>query len=200
MNNMKAIYVRTSSEDQDGASQRFMLANAAKARGWIDYGIYEDIGESGINTSRPAFDRLKTDVLAGRVREVLVVALDRIGRSAIDVMTLMNDWTRAGVVLVSLRENLDLSTPSGRFLVTVLAAFTELEREMIRDRQRAGIAAARAKGKHLGRPRKVVSPEALEEITLRRAGGESIRGIARALNLPVRTLRRILGRQLRVAA
>jgi putative DNA-invertase from lambdoid prophage Rac len=189
---MNALYVRTSTSDQDGQAQLHALRRAADARGWTDRREFIDIGHSGAKASRPALDELKRAAKAGEVRAVMVAGLDRLGRSLRDLLVLLDELSAAGCAVISLRESIDLTTPTGRLLVHVIAALAEFERELIRERVRSGIARVKATGKTrsgrpVGRPRRVVDAAAVEK--LRRAG-RSWRSIAQALKVPRRTLER----------
>jgi len=115
--------------------------------------IYID-KQSGKNTARPALQKLLATVKPGDT--VVVEAISRFARNTRDLLDMVDNLTSKGVDFVSLKEQIDTTTPSGRFILTVFAAMSELERDMIRQRQSEGIAAARTKGKHLGRPRKAM--------------------------------------------
>jgi len=122
----------------------------------------------------------------------MVAGLDRLGRSLRDLLVLLDELAAAGCAVISLRESIDLTTPSGRLLVHLLAALAEFERSIIQDRIRAGLARVKAtgktrSGKPIGRPRRVVDAAAVEK--LRRAG-RTWRSIAQALKVPRRTLER----------
>ena len=189
---MKALYVRTSTTDQDGAAQLHALKRAAEARGWLDVREFVDLGHSGAKASRPALDELKRAARAGEVRQVMVVGLDRLGRSLRDLLVLLDDLAAAGCSVVSLREGVDLSTPAGRLQVQILGALAEFERELIRERVRAGLDRARSKGtrtgRPIGRPRREVDVVRALEL---RAEGRSWRSIAQALKVPRRTVERL---------
>src|SRR5205823_1245720 len=114
--------------------------------------------------NRPALDQLRRAAKAGEVRVVMVAGLDRVARSLRDLLHLLDELTAAGCAVISLRESIDLTTPSGRLLVQLLGAMAEFERELIRERVRAGIARVRAtgktrSGKPIGRPRRAVDLE-----------------------------------------
>ncbi len=188
---MRALYVRTSTTDQDGAAQLHALKRAADARGWLNVREFIDLGHSGAKASRPALDALKKAARAGEVREVMVVGLDRLGRSLRDLLVLLDDLAAAGCSVVSLREGVDLSTPAGRLQVQILGALAEFERELIRERVVAGLDRARSSGtrsgRAIGRPRRSVDVARARGM---RAEGKSWRDIAQALHVPRRTLER----------
>jgi DNA invertase Pin-like site-specific DNA recombinase len=107
---------------------------------------------SGKNTVRPALQKLMTTVKSGDT--VIVESVSRFARNTKDLLDLIEKLTAKGVEFVSQKENIDTSTPTGKFMLTVFGAVAELERGYILQRQREGIAAARARGVHLGRPPK----------------------------------------------
>ncbi|MGO9831783.1 MAG: recombinase family protein [Myxococcaceae bacterium] len=188
-----ALYIRTSTSDQDGAAQLHALRRAAEARGWLKTVEFIDIGHSGAKASRPALDALKDAARRGEVRQVMVFALDRLGRSLRDLLLLLDELSAAGCAVISLRESLDLTTPTGRLLVHLVAALAEFERELIRERVRAGIARVKAtgktrSGKAVGRPRRQVDER---QVRAMREEGRSWRAIAQALKVPRRTLERV---------
>jgi len=193
-----ALYVRTSTLDQAGEAQLHALRRAAEARCWVDaqaftdLGHSSDLGHSGAKAHRPTLDRLRAAARAGEVRQVLVFALDRLGRSLRDLLLLLDDLAAAGCSVISLRESIDLSTPTGRLVVHLIASLAEFERELIRARVRAGLARVKAtgrtrSGRAVGRPRREVDLDAVAEL---RAQGRSWRDIAQALHVPRRTLTR----------
>lgn len=189
-----AIYVRTSTTDQDGAAQLHALRRAAEGRGWTGYQEFIDLGHSGTKASRPALDALKAAARAGEVRQVMVFALDRLGRSLRDLLVLLDELTAGGCVVISLREAIDLSTPTGRLLVHLIGALAEFEREIIRERVRSGIARVKAtgqtrSGKPIGRPRRDVDLEAVVQL---RNAGKSWRQVAQAIKVPRRTIMRAM--------
>ncbi len=187
-----ALYIRTSTADQDGAAQLHALRRAAQARGWNKPVECIDLGHPGAKASRPALDALKHAAQHGEVRQVMVFALDRLGRSLRDLLLLLDELTAAGCAVISLRESLDLTTPTGRLLVHLVAALAEFERELIRERVKAGIAKVQAtgrtrSGKPVGRPRRRVDLEAARRL---RKAGQTWREVSRALKVPRRTLER----------
>src|SRR5262249_7294739 len=129
------------------------LREYAVRRGWQIVHEFVDRGVSGAKDSRPKLNLLTRDAHQRRFDAVLVWKIDRFGRSLKHLVTALADMAAYGVAFVSLRDNLDLSTPSGRLMFHVVAAMAEFERELIRERVCAGLANARAKGKRLGRRR-----------------------------------------------
>lgn len=111
-----------------------------------------DEGISGAKDSRPALDTMLTHGRAGRFEAVLVWKLDRLGRSLLHLVRLLEEFRRIGVELVSFSEGLDFTTTTGKLLFQIISAFAEFERDCIRERVRAGMRNARAKGIRIGRP------------------------------------------------
>lgn len=189
---MKAIYVRTSVADADGAAQLHQLRQVAKARGWKDVKEYIDLGQSGGKASRPALDELRKAARSGELTEVMAAALDRLGRNLRDLLLLLDELAAAGCAVVSLREGIDLSTPTGKLMTAIFGALAEFERGLIRARIQNGIEKVKATGKSrsgrpLGRPRRQVD---LDRVASMRANGQSWRAVAVALKTPRRTLER----------
>lgn len=149
-----AIYARTSSSNgsQHPENQIVELRELAKHRGWKIVGEFTD-RISGSKDRRPELDKL---IAAAHRREFDVIAvtkLDRWGRSLKHLVTSLADLDALGVSFVSLRDNFDLTTPSGRLLFQLVGAMAEFERALIQERVKAGLQHAVARGKRLGRPR-----------------------------------------------
>lgn len=177
-----AIYARVSTLDkgQDVTMQTTELREYASRRGWQITGEYVDEGQSGAKESRPALNRLLADANARKFDAVAVWKLDRFGRSLKHLVTALADLESLGIAFVSLRDGFDLSTPSGRLMFQIIGAMGEFERNLIRERVRAGMAHAKAKGKQVGRAASVLDMHAVQ---VRRANGESLRSIARDLRV-----------------
>ena len=143
---------------------------------------YCDEGISGAKDSRPGLDRLLKDAETGNFSIVLVWKLDRLGRSLVHLVKLMENFCRWDIELVSFSEGLDFTTPTGKLLFQIISAFAEFERDCIRERVRAGLrnAKAKGKGKRIGRPpRTYLSPEVRRTIADAYRGGEgSLRQLA----------------------
>jgi DNA invertase Pin-like site-specific DNA recombinase len=142
---------------------------------------------SGAKASRPELNRLMADARIRRFDAVCVWKLDRWGRSVADSIKGIQELTGLGVRFVAVTQNIDTdeSNPMARFLLHIMAAFAELEREIIRERVLAGVKAARAKGKQLGRPKRIFWRDEAARV---RESGMSWRKIAAELRMPVTTV------------
>ena len=176
-----AIYARVStSYGQDPEMQLRELREYCQRRGWQLKGEYIDSGISGMKDSRPELNRLMADAHKRLFDAVVVWRFDRFARSVSHLLRALETFGSLGIQFVSLSEQVDTSTPASKMVFTVLGAVAELERSLIVERVRAGLRNARAKGKHLGRPRKV--PDA-SKIKRMRAQGASWRMIGKELNV-----------------
>jgi DNA invertase Pin-like site-specific DNA recombinase len=146
-----ALYSRVSTSDQTCENQLRDLRAVARQRGWSVVQEFVDSGISGAKHSRPALDQLVDHVRRGKVDVIAVAGLDRLGRSTTHVLSLLEEFNVSGVEFVSLREGVDSRTPAGKLVLSILASVAELERELIRDRVRAGLRRAKAQGVKLGR-------------------------------------------------
>lgn len=151
-----AIYSRVSTADQDNDNQLLRLRSWAEANGWEVYGEYIDIA-SGADQHRPSLDKMLADAKARRIDMVVAVKIDRLARSMSNLQKVMERLDSYGVAVRMLDQDIDTSSAQGRLLFTVLGAFAEFERELIRERTRDGLARARAQGRTLGRPRRELS-------------------------------------------
>jgi DNA invertase Pin-like site-specific DNA recombinase len=182
-----AIYARVSTlnHGQDVNLQTRELQQFAVARGWHVAGEYVDAGVSGAKDSRPELNRLMADAKRRRFDAVLVWKLDRFGRSLRHLVNALAEFESLGIAFVSLSDNLDLSTASGRLMFNIIGAMAEFERELIRERVRAGMKNAKAKGARIGRPRVNVDASQIARL---RNGGASLREIALRLGVSVGTV------------
>jgi len=184
-----ALYARvsTSGGHQDPEMQLRELREYVEHRGWQITETYTDT-VSGSKDSRPALNRLMADACQRRFDAVLVWKLDRFGRSLRHLVNSLAELEALGVAFVSLRDNLDLSTPSGRLMFQIIGAMAEFERALIQERVRAGLRNAQAKGRRLGRPRADVSET---EVAVLRASGASWRTVAKELGVGLGTAHRL---------
>lgn len=123
---------------------------------------------------------------------VVVVALDRLGRSLSGVIRTVETLAEAGVLLRSLREGIDYSAPTGRMLAGIFAALAGYERELMHERAAARAVGARARGRHTGRPPRL-SPEQVRQVRSLREGGESVADLVRSFGVSRATVYRALG-------
>jgi DNA invertase Pin-like site-specific DNA recombinase len=177
-----AIYARVSTDEQTVDPQLRDLREYAANRGWRDVQEFVDVGVSGAKDSRPAWNRLWDAIQKGKVKVLLVHALDRLGRSLPHLVKILSTLVERDVVLVSFRENIDLSTSTGRMVAGLFSVLADYELSIIRERTKAGMRAARARGSQIG-PKK--RPFDAEKATrLRDQGWGQIR-IARELGIGV---------------
>jgi DNA invertase Pin-like site-specific DNA recombinase len=193
-----AIYARvsTANNGQDPQLQTRELREYCERRCWIVAGEYVDVGISGTKEKRPHLDRLMADAKRRRFDAVLVWKLDRFGRSLRHLVNALAEFESLGIAFVSLNDNLDLSTASGRLMFNIIGAMAEFERALIQERVKAGIRNARAKGRRIGRPSKCVD---LTTINALRAQGLTWRGVAEKLGVGLGTLYRVLPKRCKIA-
>lgn len=179
-------YLRVSTEEQSIsglglADQRSLIQTEASRRGWDDLQYVSDEGYSAKNLSRPGIASALIALASGESQTLVVAKLDRLSRSLLDFATLMDRARRERWELVVLDIAIDTSTPSGALMANVMAAFAEYERQLIGARTTAALAQLKAQGRRLGRPR-TIDQAVVDRIVAARHAGESVSGIARALN------------------
>jgi putative DNA-invertase from lambdoid prophage Rac len=183
------LYARISTHDQQTLPlQLEAMRSYIKDRGWTLSKQVEDIGSGA--KERPQRETLMRAARRREIDAVVVWRLDRWGRSLADLVVTLQELSALGVGFVSLTEALDLTTPSGRAMAGLLGVFAEFEREILRERVKAGIAQARQQGKPHGRPR-TASLQA-EQVRRLRAERLSQSEIARRLGIGRTSVRRIL--------
>lgn len=189
MSTKVAIYARvsTTSHGQDVSMQTRELEEYCCRRGWTVTGTYVDVGISGTKERRPELDRLQSDAHKRTFDVVVCWKFDRFARSVSHLLRALETFNALGIAFVSLSEQLDTTTPTGKMVLTVLGAMAELERSLIVERVKAGLRNARAKGKRLGRPRVIVDAARIAQL---RASGASWSAITRQLHLSDGTAKR----------
>jgi DNA invertase Pin-like site-specific DNA recombinase len=172
--NVKFGYARVSKHEQNLEVQIQKLTEAG----------CEEIFQEKISGAKDERPQLK--ILLGKLREgdiLCVVRLDRLGRRMMKLIELINDFKAKGIEFVSLENNLDTSTHMGMLLFNICAAFSEMERELIRERVKAGIDSAKQKGRKGGRPKALTEEAANTVLALRQAGNMSVKKICDTLKI-----------------
>jgi DNA invertase Pin-like site-specific DNA recombinase len=189
---MIAAYTRVSTRDQSTQSQRaeierWLTGNGIKAEAvaW-----YED-QESGTTLQRPEFDRLRADIFNGRVKTVVLWKLDRLSRNLRDGVNVLADWADRGLKIVVVTQQLELAGVLGRTIAALLLGLAEIEYGNIRERQRAGIEAAKARGVYKGRTAAPKNAKAAKARSLK-VRGFSAQETAKALGVSRRSVHRYL--------
>src|SRR5215831_2043542 len=159
-----AIYGRVSTAEQNAGMQLDELRAYCQRREWTIVEEYIDSGVSGAKESRPALNRLLADAKRRKFDAVLVYRYDRFARSLRQLVNALSEFDALGIHFISLHEGVDTSTPNGRLVFGIFASIAEFERELIRDRVRSGMAAAKARGTRMGRPRKVLDAAKIAEL------------------------------------
>lgn len=186
-----AIYARVSTTDQNCELQLRELKDYCKRRGWKIVGEYVDTGWSGSKASRPELDRMMRDAAQHRFDCIVVWKLDRFGRSVsnlVDSLNLLSAWN---IAFIATTQGIDTSqtSPTAKLILWILAAVAEFEREMIRERVKAGVVTAQHKGVHCGRKKKIFDRSKALALAKK---GKSHREIARVLKIGKGTVQRLL--------
>ena len=200
-----ALYVRVSTDQQSVEHQTAELRQVAERRGWAVVEVYSDAGISGAKgrNQRPGLDRMRNDAKRRKFDVVMSWAIDRVGRSLIDLLGTIQELEACGVDLYLDQQNIDTTTPAGKLLFQMTGAFAEFERSMIRQRVRAGLKTIKATiardGKFVSKAGKVrrrlgrpgAEPEAVEAAKRQLATGQGINRVAKATGLGVGTVHRL---------
>src|ERR1017187_3968205 len=181
-----AIYARVSTKDQSCELQVRDLRAYCTARGFDLVREYVDVGQSGAKDSRPELNKLMDDARKRQFDAIVVWRFDRFARSTKHLLSALEEFRSLGIQFISYQENIDTSSALGQALFTIVSAVAQLERDLIRERVNAGIRHARACGKQLGRPRRIVDREELVRL---KEEGASLREIAKKLQLGYGTVR-----------
>ncbi len=181
-----AIYARVSTTEQNVDMQIEELRNYCNRMQYLIYEEYVDVGVSGAKQSRPQFNELLSDMRKKKFDAILVWKLDRIGRSLQHLLHIMQELQHKGIGFISYNQNIDTTTPSGKLLFQIMGAFAEFEREIIRERVKAG----KAKSK-LKQGRKSLKINKSEVLRLRKEG-KSLREIGNLLNVSYGTIRNLI--------
>ena len=188
-----AIYARVSTHDkgQDPESQLAEMREYCKRMGWEIYREYVDY-ESGSKAGREEFQEMLNDARLKRFDILLVWKLDRLARSIKQLIETLDNLRAWNIEFKCITQDIDTTTPHGKLLFHIIAAFAEFERELIRDRVKAGIAKAKKKGIRVGRPPRKLEGEILERILNDRDKGMSYGQLSKKYRIPKSTLYTIL--------
>jgi DNA invertase Pin-like site-specific DNA recombinase len=178
------LYARVSTDGQTLEPQWLELRDRAAREGWSVVGEFSDV-LSGGRAARPGLDALRTRCSAGGVDAVAVVKLDRLGRSVLNVVRLVEELDGMGVAVICTSQGIDTrkESPCGRMILQIMAAFAEFEKAIIVERTVAGLRVARAAGKVLGRPSRVAIPLEQRAVVIAewRAARTGLRDLAKRL-------------------
>lgn len=146
MINKVAIYCRVSTQDQNVDKQEELCKRHCEIQGWDVFKVYKDV-YSGTAVSRPSFNELLEDMRHYRFNTIVVMRLDRIGRSLQHLLILFREFDAKGVQFVSITQNIDTTTSTGKLQMQMLGAFAEFERNLISERTKEGLRFAKNVGK-----------------------------------------------------
>jgi len=183
-----AIYARVSTDKQKVDMQLRELRQYVVRSGWTVCEEFIDQAATGGNTKRPAFQAMLAAARQKKFQILLVWKLDRLSRSLKDLINTLDELGSLGIDFVSYDNHLDTSTPTGKLVFQIVGAVAEFEKDIIRERVVAGLAAAREKGKRLGRP--PIAPNIYDQALAMRAEGLSYKKIGKALNIDEGTIRK----------
>jgi len=177
MSKKVALYCRVSTGNQSTGleAQVRALRDYCTRNSITDYVIYEDENQSGVKQSRPALDRMMRDVRDGFIGKVIVYSFSRYARSVTHLLRALEEFKKINVGFVSITESIDTNTPLGSAVFTILGAVAQLERDLIAERVRNGLANAKAKGIRIGR----LKTRDSDLIRKLRASGMTFRHIAK---------------------
>jgi DNA invertase Pin-like site-specific DNA recombinase len=186
-----ALYLRVSTDKQTIENQITALRQIAERRGWQVVEQYHDAGISGSKgrDGRPGLDQMLKDAQRRSFDVVMAWAIDRLGRSLIDLLGTIQTLEACGVDLYLDQQSIDTTTPAGKLMFQVCGAFAEFERSMIRQRVHAGLKRAVEQGKQLGRPK--IESELEKRIQSQLRAGKGILKVAKELGVGTGTVHRI---------
>ena len=190
-NKRAALYVRVSTDAQTVENQIRELRQVAERRGWEVIEVYSDAGISGAKgrNGRPGLNSMLKDASRRKFDIVMAWAIDRLGRSLIDLLDTIQHLEACGVDLYLDQQAIDTTTPMGKLVFQVTGAFAEFERTMIRQRVKAGLKRAVAQGVKLGRPK--IDSATERKVRKQLAKGVGILKVAKSLGIGTGTVQRI---------
>jgi DNA invertase Pin-like site-specific DNA recombinase len=194
MEKITAIYCRVSTSGQTTASQLFELNAYCASRGWTNVEVFED-HVSGVKSSRPALDRMLKQMRAAKIQRIVCLKIDRLGRSISHLAMLVSEMAKLNVPLIATSQGIDTSSdsPIGSLQLHIIMAFSNFERELIRERVNCGLRAAKNRGVKFGRP--ATLHKHCEAVRTMRERGMTMRAIGFELKLPVTSVFKLVKMQ-----
>lgn len=189
---MIAAYTRVSTQEQTSAGQRSEIKKWLKSNGFRSDQVswYED-QETGATLRRPQFERLQADIFDGKIKTVVIWKLDRLSRNLRDGVNVLADWAERQLKIVIVTQRLELTGAIGRTIAALLLGLAEIEHGFIKERQLAGIEAAKCRGAYKGGKAGRTKGDAKRARELRDKGNKTSE-IAAALKISERTVFRYL--------
>lgn len=187
------IYARVSTTSQSVERQIRELEDVAAKNDWVIVDTYIDNGISGSKgrDKRPELDRMMKDAIKRKFDVVMISSIDRLGRSLQHLIEIMNDLQSKTIDLFMLKQAIDTTTPSGKLMFSMIGAFAEFERSIIRERVISGLENAKAKGKVLGRKTNLNASTERQIVSMRESGA-TIRKIAAECSVGTQTVYKVL--------
>lgn len=186
-----ALYLRTSTDMQTNGldAQLKALQHYCLSKDINDYLIFKDSGISGTKTNRPSLDLLMNKIKNDEISSVIVYSFSRFARSTKHLLTALDEFNQKQVSFISISESIDTSTPIGRTVFTIISSIGQLEAELIRERVKNGMKAAKLRGSQIGAKKIHTNPQPFIEL---KKTGMTIRQIAQVLNCSPMTVVRML--------
>lgn len=188
---MNAIYLRVSTDEQRSKMQEREISIFLESKGIKIDMEFRDDGFSGGNDNRPGLNALKKAVKGSQLKVIVVYRVDRLCRSLKHLLSLLELFEQYGVKLISVNDPIDLTNPNGIFQMQIMGAVAQLEKSIIGERVKAGLALSKANGQKLGRPEKH-GLEAKNTILLLRAQGLTINAIKERTGINVATIHKFI--------
>ncbi len=182
------VFLTTQVSHTSRHTQLRELRDFVRRSGWKIFNEYTDQGYTGANTKRPAFAELMSAAKKRRFDILLVWKLDRLSRSLKDLINTLDELGSSGIHFISYDNNLDTTTPTGKLVFQIIGAVAEFEKDIIRERVKAGLENARQKGKRLGRPS--LNNYIFNKAMILRKEGLSYRKIEKQLGVGEGTIRK----------
>lgn len=186
-----ALYCRTSTETQVNGldSQLKALQNYCRLKEIIDFEVFQDFGISGTKSSRPSLDSLMNKCRNNEISSVIVYSFSRFARSTTHLLNALDEFNKLSISFISVSENIDTNTAIGRTVFTIISSISQLEAELIRERVKNGIKAARIRGSQIGAKKKHTNAQPFIEL---KKSGMTVREIAKVLKCSPATVVRLL--------